>query len=102
MSQRTVPGRRRRAAHHAHDLVAVGLERARPARSPISPLDPVMAMRMRGYGTGPAGRHRTDQEDPVLDDFKKFLFRGNVIDLAVAVDHRRRVHRRSSRPSSTG
>ena len=38
----------------------------------------------------------------MLDDFKKFLFRGNVIDLAVAVDHRRRVHGRSSPRSPTG
>jgi large conductance mechanosensitive channel len=35
-------------------------------------------------GTVPPGR-RPHQEDAVLNDFKKFLFRGNVIDLAVAV-----------------
>jgi large conductance mechanosensitive channel len=47
-----------------------------------------MAMRMRGYRTRPADGffHQTDHEETcVLDDFKKFLFRGNVIDLAVAV-----------------
>jgi large conductance mechanosensitive channel len=46
-----------------------------------------MAMRMRVYRTGPTeGPDRvTTVEGPMLEDFKKFLFRGNVIDLAVAV-----------------
>jgi large conductance mechanosensitive channel len=47
-----------------------------------------MAMRMRRYGTGPAegpGRARERLEAQMLNDFKKFLLRGNVVDLAVAV-----------------
>ena len=41
--------------------VPVGLERARPARVPISPLDPVMAMRIGGYRTGPRRPDRPDR-----------------------------------------
>jgi large conductance mechanosensitive channel len=46
-----------------------------------------MAMRMQVYGTGRTnGPDRvTSVEVPMLEEFKKFLFRGNVIDLAVAV-----------------
>jgi large conductance mechanosensitive channel len=49
----------------------------------MNPLDPVMAMRMRRYGT--ARRGGTIPGGPMLDEFKRFLLRGNVVDLAVAV-----------------
>jgi large conductance mechanosensitive channel len=49
----------------------------------MSPLEPVIATRIGRYRTDvPKGRR---QGGVVLDEFKRFLFRGNVIDLAVAV-----------------
>jgi large conductance mechanosensitive channel len=59
----------------------------------MRPFDPVMAMRTTAPTSCPARRYRAAgranrvliTEASMLDEFKKFLFRGNVVDLAVAV-----------------
>src|ERR1700749_532719 len=47
-------------------------------------------VQLRAASSGPIGQHRVRQpvaqrEDSMLTDFKKFVLRGNVVDLAVAV-----------------
>ena len=53
----------------------------------MNPVEPEIAMRTAVYGTGPSdgSRWALMLEAPMIDEFKKFLFRGNIVDLAVAV-----------------
>ena len=89
MSQRTVPGPP--SARTTRTDVCPSASSERDQRAPDQPARP-------GDGdahaavTVPAGASGPSQEDPVLDDFKKFLFRGNV--------DRPRRRRRSSAPRS--
>jgi large conductance mechanosensitive channel len=53
----------------------------------MKPLDPETATRTEVYGTDPrtGSSPLRPLEDTMIEDFKKFLFRGNIVDLAVAV-----------------